>query len=577
MARSMKLKRAEFGISPGQKPNAQLVLGQGATLTGRVTDKSGAPVAGAAVQTSNGNWRRKVVTDADGRYRLVGCEPALLSVTAWAKGFAPVSKPALLQHQSAPVDFQLTIGGRLRLRVLDAHGKPIPHARVYLSPLTDYEVEGLSQYTDRQGAWEWTQAPADDYYATVSVPERSWQDSESVHARAEEYVFREAPELMVSGIVIDAETKQPIERFRMVPGRVADRTYWQWANSFEGTGGNYWVRRKERTVDFGLRIEADGYLPAVSGRIKKNQGHVTVDFSLKKGEDIVRKVLTVDGKPAASAKVALVTVDTWLNIQNGDLFDYPQTARRVTDEAGRFQFPRETGLYWLVVTHPSGYAQLKCTPNSDPKSIRLTPWARLEGTFWVAGKPQSSVQISVLRRNAVANITEVSWSFSEITDANGRYVFDRLMPGEGTVANPLMLFDENGTFGMISTGSMNVRLEPGETTHFDLGASGRPVIGQLRWPPDAKRTTPWNRALVMLQCNAPKLHDLNPNFTATLDANGNFSIDGVPAGDYEMSVRVAGFDAIQLKHDFSVPAIDKKLSQRPVDLGVLTLRATHGP
>jgi hypothetical protein len=575
MARSVKLKRAEFGISSDQKPTVRIVLGPGATLTGRVTNKSGEPVAGAVVQTSSRSWRRKAVTDVVGRYRLVGCEPEPLSVTAWAKGFAPVSKFILLRHQSAPVEFQLTKGGKLRLRVLDAHGKPIPHARVHLQPFTDYQVEGLSPYTDRQGVWEWSQAPAEDYFATVRVPERSWQRSEAVHARPEEYVFREPPELIVSGSVVDAGTKQPIERFRVVPGRVAARTYWQWADCFEGTGGNYWVRHKDSTVDLGLRIEAEGYLPAVSGRIKKDQGHVTVDFALKKGEDIVGNVLTADRKPAAYAKVALVTTDSMLMIDNGDLPDYAQTARRVTDEAGRFHFPRETGIYWLVAMHPSGYAQLKSTPSSDPKNIRLAPWARLEGTFWVAGNPQPSVKISVFRRNAVANIREIKWFFSEITDANGRFVFDRLLPGEGTVGNPLALLDGNGSVGMISTGTMNIRLEPGRTTHFDLGASGRPVIGQLRWPPDATQTTPWNRVMIMLLSHNPQLHDLNPSFTATLDAEGNFSIDGVPAGDYRLSVNVAGFGGIQLKHDFSVPAIDKKLSLRPVDLGVLTLKADN--
>jgi hypothetical protein len=79
----------------------------------------------------------------------------------------------------------------------------------------------------------------------------------------------------------------------------------------------------------------------------------------------------------------------------------------------------------------------------------------------------------------------------------------------------------------------------------------------------------------MLQSHNPQLHDLNPSFTATLNAKGNFSIDGVPAGDYRLSVNLAGFGGIQLKHDFSVPAIDKNLSLRPVDLGVLTLKADN--
>jgi hypothetical protein len=42
-----------------------------------------------------------------------------------------------------------------------------------------------------------------------------------------------------------------------------------------------------------------------------------------------------------------------------------------------------------------------------------------------------------------------------------------------------------------------------------------------------------------------------------------------------MSVRVAGVNGSRLDHRFSVPAVDKKLSLRPVDLGVLTLKADN--
>jgi hypothetical protein len=77
--------------------------------------------------------------------------------------------------------------------------------------------------------------------------------------------------------------------------------------------------------------------------------------------------------------------------------------------------------------------------------------------------------------------------------------------------------------------------------------------------------------LITVQCNRSLRPDLNPGFQATLDSQGNLTIDGVPAGDYELSVQVAGIKEKALRHRFSVPAVDQKLLQRPVDLGVLTL------
>ncbi|HXY37502.1 MAG TPA: carboxypeptidase-like regulatory domain-containing protein [Planctomycetaceae bacterium] len=578
LGRGARLKRAEFGIGRGQKPAAKIVLSPGLTVTGRVTDKSGEPVAGAVVQTSTGRFVRKAVTDADGVYKLVGCEEGPKEIIASAKGFAPVSERVHLGPDVAPVAIQLSRGGTLRLRILDAGGRPIPKAEVFVSPFSHYEIEGPPPFADSHGAWEWSLAPLAGCFLSVVLPDGRVLRGQSVSPRAEAYDFRAPPDLVVSGKVVDALTKQPIERFRVVPGGNWSASRWLWADSFESTGGSYWIRRRN-ALDLQVRIEADGYLPAESGRLKQDLGHVTVDFALTKGDDIAGNVVTADGKPAAYAKVAIAMAGAHVYIPNGELQDYPMTARRVADEAGRFHFPREKADYWLVVTHPSGYAERKCSLGSDPKDLRLTPWARLEGTYTAAGKPQPSASISILspmtRRNA--KIPNISWNFSETTDFQGRYVFDRLLPGRRTIGRQAALFDGIETVGMISVGSMSVQLESGKTTHFDLGESGRPVIGQLRWPPDAKRTAPWNYVVIGVQCADPRLKDLNPSFTATLDAKGNFAIDGVPAGDYELNVRVGGSNAIQLEHSFSVPAVDKKLLQRPVDLGVLTLKDSQAP
>jgi hypothetical protein len=57
----------------------------------------------------------------------------------------------------------------------------------------------------------------------------------------------------------------------------------------------------------------------------------------------------------------------------------------------------------------------------------------------------------------------VYWSFLETTDGDGRYAFDRFVPGQGGLSRPIELYDEKGAFGMNSNGWVSIRLEPGKT------------------------------------------------------------------------------------------------------------------
>jgi hypothetical protein len=61
-------------------------------------------------------------------------------------------------------------------------------------------------------------------------------------------------------------------------------------------------------------------------------------------------------------------------------------------------------------------------------------------------------------------------------------------------------------------------------------------------------------------------------FSATVDDHGNFCVDDVPVGQYVLTVHAHSPMFVGDFYRFSVPAIDAKLSQRPVDLGVLILK-----
>src|SRR5262249_27704573 len=145
--------------------------------------------------------------------------------------------------------------------------------------------------------------------------------------------------------------------------------------------------------------------------------------------------------------------------------------------------PRERTDFWLIALHPSGYAELKCSRTSDRPVLKLTPWARLEGTFRIEGKPRSgaNVSLSPVDNNWNATTPRVMWHYhNQATDPDGQFLFDHVVAGKHRISNPLQLFDEEGAAGMQSVGEMVLDLQPGKTTHFDLG-TGRRVIGQLQW------------------------------------------------------------------------------------------------
>jgi len=68
----------------------------------------------------------------------------------------------------------------------------------------------------------------------------------------------------------------------------------------------------------------------------------------------------------------------------------------------------------------------------------------------------------------------------------------------------------------------------------------------------------------------------NMTFEANADRDGNFAIDDVPPGTYLLYVYFPQRPGPHVQgHRFTVPKVNEKLSQRPVDLGTLTLQTAR--
>jgi hypothetical protein len=113
------------------------------TISGVVTDSSGAVLPGATVEARNlaNQQVRTAVTDGAGRYVIASLQPGNYSATYTLDGFSPATRPGitLTTGFTATVDIQLTVGAQSESITVTAD-----------APLVDVESSAAQQTMDRE-------------------------------------------------------------------------------------------------------------------------------------------------------------------------------------------------------------------------------------------------------------------------------------------------------------------------------------------------------------------------------------------------------------------------------------------
>lgn len=298
-------------------------LDPGFTIQGRITDPSGKPIPGAVLGYGVNNLYMRRATyprsDSDGCYTFenVGtsyrlANPEKMTVTAIAPEWAPQMQlvPGVGKHplgqstaEKRIVDFVLQPGVTQKITAKSSEGKPAANVTVFIDHwgiassdalVTLCEEGGIPQKTDANGIWEWTAAPPGKIpsirFGGSGFSEHSFEIPQT-GTPLEITLLR--PQFL-SGTVIDAETREPIERFQVQIGFVhpsgaskANRKM-NWTEAVPGQAGKYELTNYREKIAYAYRAVADGYAPAESETLETTEGPKTLNFELHKFPDGTR-------------------------------------------------------------------------------------------------------------------------------------------------------------------------------------------------------------------------------------------------------------------------------------------------
>jgi hypothetical protein len=509
-----------------------------------------------------------------------------------------------------PVEFRLEKGRTIQGRVVDAKGEPLAGATVFVDGWRGHRTLEMRMTTDEEGEFQWTDAPPDSVWIDVDCEGYLRVNHREVPQAGGDLTIAMTRQLKVRGTVVDAETRHAVKAFILVPGTESGGNfspYWDRSRARLATKGRYEIRFMDMTRQQGrrLRVEADGYMPAISRAIRDDEDNPVVNFVLQKGTGIASVVKLPDGKPLAGAEVVLVSPSQPAFLTNGLAPEGNDHRIARTGADGHFTFPPQEPPYTIVVLHDRGFAEqtIRSAGALLPAELKVRAWGRVEGTLRIGRRPGAGQPLALsYDRTGDTPATIPWWSGKATTDDAGRFAFERVMPGEVTIAREILIkrMPSSQTWGQSQT--TRVEVSPGTTARFDIGGTGRPVIGKLTAPAGMAGPIDWTFSrnnlipkVSPIQAarfrsglkKAPRL--AGGGYTVKLEADGSFRVEDVEAGTYDFLITInepprdpfkVGLDqevVATARLEVVVPPMSGGRSDEPLDLGAIPVTAVKQP
>jgi RNA polymerase sigma factor (sigma-70 family) len=226
----------------------------------------------------------------------------------------------------------------------------------------------------------------------------------------------------------------------------------------------------------------------------------------------------------------------------------------------------------LVAESDAGIVRIPLDTFTDNQDVVLQPWAAIEGTLRRGDTPLPNHRILLNSGDPSRNNPETT------TDAQGRFRFDRVPPGDALITCQ----PPANTPNTPPIGTFPVTAKPGETVTLDLGRTGRDVTGRVTPPTPAPGTKSQSK-LVGLLIRTDRPTDGAPRAPLAsrqefpVSPDGSFKLPHVWPGSYTIHVMNRETDGDTTRASTAASTtftITEKDATTPLGLGTLTSSPT---
>jgi len=587
-----------YDQSSRQLPKAELldgsnimVMKNGLRIKGTVRTPEGKPVENALVvagryySSSDGKIIEDCTTDrtrVDGSFSIGGLPQQQVDLDVSAPGYASVITSVEVSNDTEFVEVTLKKGRTYRGQIVDKDGNPLEGIKVRCD---EWNVEGKRRHfsvltkTDHQGLFSVPDVPDIGRltfgFGKSRTPLKGFskQMPEDL-SKVDRIVMYKTP--VFTGKVIDAESKEPITKFTITQGcqwKSTDeepswsRHYKNQLSSEDGSFEQKWAGFHITYPCDGaafIKIEAQGYYSQSSPPVEFGKQYDPFVIELTRSKQLTGTIVDSEGNPAVGAEVGWVGPGRKAFISDGKFdrrgFSYQAETIVTADQQGHFSLnpEREAGL--IVIMHEQGYAQMSSTDFQDHSEIKLIPWARIELTFdQLESEKNSEIGIATLTQRDNTDMTpHIYWMFDRFTTTKDSLTLEHI-PGEPLhIAKTLRFEQHNARF---------LEPQPGKTHKIHLGRKGNTVKGKIKLIDSASHdyANPRQSHVAAFKVNDesglpekfknlhrssfnwlfqdqasvyPASRTYQNRFIPTIDPEGNFTLDDIPAGEYELVINL---------------------------------------